>query len=127
MRAAIHEDNLVAAIVKGSAALILVFSLSGLVFFSFRSALGILAGGAIGMVNFLWMRSILRRTLGLLPSHPGRYATFWFLVRMAAVACTLYFLMVSGSVSLIGLLVGLSIIAITTVTISLFGIQSTGG
>lgn len=127
MMAAIHEDSLFGTIVKGSVLLTLLCTLCCLALFSAKTASGVLAGGMIGLVNFLWMRSILRRTLGLLPPHPGRYAVSRFMVRMAAMALALYLVLVSGNFSVIGLLAGLSIIAITTVTISLLGIQSTGG
>ena len=121
MMAAIHEDKLVTAIIKGSLALLLVFSLLGLVLFSTKAALGVLAGGLIGIVNFLWMRRILRRTLGLLPGNSGQRAILWFVVRLSLVGIILYLLMVSGRFSLIGLLVGLSTIVITIMTLSIHG------
>ena len=119
MMAAIHEDKLVAAIIKGSLALLLVFTLLGLTLFSTKAALGVLAGGVIGIINFLWMRRILRRILGLLPGNPSQHAILWFVVRLSLVGIILYLLMVSGRFSLIGLLVGLSTIVITIMTLSI--------
>lgn len=107
---AIHEDNLFAAIIKGSIAFLLLFSLIGLIFFSTRTALSVLMGGFIGIANFIWMRNTLRRILGVLPSHPGRTAVFWFVARMSIMAVVLYLLMVSGLFSLIGLVAGLSVV-----------------
>jgi hypothetical protein len=121
MMTAIHEDNLFAAIIKGSVALLLLFSLSGLAFFSTKTALGVLAGGAIGIVNFLWMRNILKRLFGILPANPGRYAFMWFVARMTVMAIVLYLLLVSGYFSLTGLLAGLSVIVITIITLSTHG------
>jgi hypothetical protein len=121
MMTAIHEDNLFAAIIKGSVVLLLLFSLSGLAFFSSKTALGIFAGGAIGIANFLWMRNMLRRILGILPANPGRHAAMGFVARMTVMAMVLYLLLVSGCFSLVGLLVGLSIIVITIMTLSIHG------
>lgn len=121
MTTAIHEDNLFVAIIKGSVVLLLLFSLSGLAFFSTKTALGVLAGGAIGIVNFLWMRNILKRILGILPDNPGRYAVLRFVARMTVMAIVLYLLLVSGYFSQIGLLAGLSVIVITIMTLSIHG------
>jgi len=120
MMTAIHEDNLIAAIIKSSVVLLLLLSLSGLAFFSTKTALGVLAGGAIGIVNFLWMRNILRRILGILPTNPGRYAVAWFVARMTVMAFALYILLVSDYFSPLGLLAGLSIIVFTIMALSLY-------
>ncbi len=120
MMTAIHEDNLFAAIIKSSVVLLLLLSLSGLAFFSPTTTLGILAGGAIGIVNFLWMRNILRRILGILPTNPGRYAVAWFVARMSVMALALYILLVSGYFSPFGLLAGLSIIVFTIIALTLY-------
>jgi len=122
MMTAIHEDNLFAAVIKSSVVLLLILSLSGLAFFSTKTALGVLAGGAIGIINFLWMRNILRRILGILPTNPGRYAVLWFVARMTAMAFALYLLLVSGYFSLFGLLAGLSIIVFTIMALALYNV-----
>jgi hypothetical protein len=119
MTTAIHEDNLFAAIIKGGVVLLLLFSLSGLAFFSTKAALGVLAGGTLGIANFLWMRTTLKRILGILPANPGRYAVMWFVARMTVMAIALYLLLVSGYFSLTGLLTGLSVIVITITTLSI--------
>ena len=118
---AIHEDSLFTAIIKGSVALLLLLSLSGFAFFSAKTALGVLAGGAIGIINFLWMRNILRKILGILPPNPGRYAVLWFVARMTVIGIVLYLLLVSGYFSLTGLMAGLSVIVITIMTLSIRG------
>jgi hypothetical protein len=63
MMAAINEDNLFAVIIKGSLGLLAVLTVGGLALFSGKVALGILAGGIIAIVNFLWMRNVLQRIL----------------------------------------------------------------
>lgn len=127
MMTAPREDNLFGDLIKGSALLLLLFSLSGLLFFSPGTGFGVLAGGIIGIANFLWMRGTLRRILGVLPANPGRYAVLWFLVRMVVLGVILYLLLVSGFFSPTGLLVGLSIIVITIVALSFRGALRPGG
>ncbi len=122
---AIHEDNLFAAVIRWGIAFLLLFSLSGLIFFSARTALSVLVGGVIGIANFLWMRNTLGRILGVLPSHPGRTAAFWFVARMSVMAVILYLLMISGYFSLIGLVAGLSVIVAAIILLSfLFAFQA---
>lgn len=122
MMTAIREDNLVAAVIRGSALLLLLFCLAGLAFFSRRAAVGTLIGGLIGLANFLWMRSMLAKLLAGLPSRPARRALFGFVLRMTAVALAIYPPLASGAVSPLALLAGLSVIVITILLLSLHGV-----
>ena len=124
---AIPEDNLIEVMLKGSAGLLLVLTLGGFAFFSAKTGLGILAGGVIALINFLWMRNVLQRVLGLLPARPGLYAQLRFIVRIFVIGLALYLLIISGWVSLAGLLIGLSIIVINIIALSLYCAVCTGG
>jgi hypothetical protein len=99
-------------------ALLLALSLSGVVLFSPSTGLSVLAGGILGIVHFLWLRSTLRAMLDVLPANPGRYAALRFVARMAVLGAILYLLLVSGSFSPLGLLAGLVITLITMVAFS---------
>ncbi len=127
MMAAINEDNLFAVIIKGSLGLLAVLTLGSLALFSAKASLGVLAGGTIAIVNFLWMRSVLQRILGLLPANPSRYALMRYIGRMTVTGLALYFVLTSGWFSLAGLLVGLSIIVVNILALSLYRALSTGG
>lgn len=127
MMAAINEDNLFAIIIKGSLGLLAVLAIAGLVLFSAKVALGILAGGIIAIVNFLWMRNVLQRILGLLPVNAQRYALMRYIARMTVTGCALYFVLTSGWFSLAGALVGLSIIVVNIFALSLYRALRTGG
>jgi hypothetical protein len=127
MTAAINEDNLFAIIIKGSLGLLAVMSLGGLVLFSGKAALGILAGGLIAIVNFLWMRNVLQRILGLLPANPNQYALMRYIARMTVTGCALYFVLTSGWFSLAGVLTGLSVIVANIFALSLYRALGTGG
>ena len=127
MMAAINEDNLFAVIIKGSLGLLAVLTVGGLALFSVKVALGILAGGIIAIVNFLWMRNVLQRILGLLPINAQRYALMRYIARMTITGCALYYVLTSGWFSLAGVLTGLSIIVINILALSLYRALSTGG
>ena len=127
MMAAINEDNLFAIIIKGSLGLLAVLGVGGFALFSGKVALGILAGGSIAIVNFLWMRNVLQRILGLLPTNAQRYALMRYVARMTVTGCALYFVLTSGSFSLAGVLTGLSIIVANIFALSLYRALRTGG
>jgi hypothetical protein len=127
MMTAINEDNLFAVIVKGSAGLLLVLTLAGFAFFSVKTGLGVLAGGILALLNFVWMRNVLQRILGHLPARPGLYAQLRFVARLGVTGLALYLMITSGWFSLAGLLTGLSIIAATIIALSLYCAVRTGG
>jgi hypothetical protein len=127
MMAVINEDNLFVVIIKGSFVLLAFLTIGGLALFSGQAALGVLAGGIIAIVNFLWMRNVLQRILGLLPANANRYALMKYVSRMTATGCALYFVLTSGWFSLVGVLAGLSIIVINILALTLYRALSTGG
>jgi hypothetical protein len=127
MMTAINEDNLFAVIIKGSLALLLVLASAGFALFDTRTGLGVLAGGIIAIINFIWMRNVLQRILGLLPAKPNLYAQIRFVARISITGFCLYLLIVSGWFSLAGLLVGLSIIVANIIALSIYGAVRAGG
>lgn len=127
MMTAINEDNLFAVIIKGSLGLLAVLALGSLALFSGKAALGVLAGGVIAIVNFLWMRNVLQRILGSLPTNASRYALMRYIVRMTVTGCALYYVLTSGWFSLAGVLTGLSIIVANILALSLYRALRTGG
>ncbi|MDA8414411.1 MAG: ATP synthase subunit I [Desulfobacteraceae bacterium] len=127
MMTAINEDNLFSVIIKGSLGLLAVLALGAFVLFSCQAALGVLAGGVIAIVNFLWMRNVLQRILGLLPVNAQRYALMRYIARMTVTGCALYFVLTSGWFSLAGTLAGLSIIVVNIISLSLYRAIHTGG
>jgi len=124
---AIREENLLAVIVKGSLLLLLIFTLVGFIVFSTQTGLGILTGGSIAIINFIWMRSVIQRILGAPPAKPQLYSQIRFIARLGVTGCVLYFVITSGLVSLAGLLIGLSIIVFNIIILSLYCALRTGG
>ena len=127
MMTAINEDNLFAVIIKGSLGLLAVLTFAGFSLFSSKVGLGIMAGGSVAIINFLWMRNALQRILGLLPARPAQYAQIRFVARISITGLCLYMIIVSGWFSLAGLLVGLSIIVVNIMALSLYGALRAGG
>jgi len=127
MIAAINEDNLFAVIIKGSLGLLAVLAIAAFALFSGKAALGILAGGSIAIINFIWLRNALQRVLGLLPANATRYALMRYLARMTITGCALYFVITSDLFSLAGVLIGLSIIVANIFALSFYRVLGTGG
>ncbi len=124
---AINEDNLFHVIIKGSLGLLAVLTAGALLLFSVKAALGVLAGGLIAIMNFLWMRSALQRILGLMPANAPRLALLRFIFRMCATGFILYLVLTSGWFSIPGVLSGLSIIVANIIALSLYRALRTGG
>jgi ATP/ADP translocase len=123
----ISEDNLLTSVIVGSTALSALFSLSGGLFFSRSVGLGIAAGSAIAIINFVWQRSIMRRALGMQQGRPTIYTSVRYLLRLGITAILLYYILTSDLFSLTGLLVGLSVVVIMVVICTLiFAIQNKG-
>jgi hypothetical protein len=127
MMTAINEDNLFAIIIKGSLGLLAFLALGGFVLFSGKTSLGILAGGIIAIINFIWLRNALQRVLGVLPANATRYATMRYIARLTLTGCALFFVITSDLFSLAGILVGLSIIVANIFALSLYRVIGTGG
>lgn len=127
MTTRITEDNLFGVIITGSLGLLALLTLAGFALFTAQTGLGILAGGIIAIVNFVWMRNVLQRILGQLPPKPNLYAQMRFVARIAVTGLVLYWIITSGWFSLIGLLVGLSVIVANIIALSLYCALRTGG
>lgn len=124
---AINEETLYAVIIKRSLAVLAALTIVGFVGFSVQAGLGVLAGGAIAIVNFLWMRNALQRILGLMPANPARHALMRFLGRMTILGVVLYYILTSAWFSVAGLLAGLSIVVVNIIVLSVYSALRTGG
>lgn len=127
MMTRINEDNIFAVIIKGSLALLLILTLASLIFFPAKTGFGILVGGIIAIANFFWLRNVLQRILEQLPAKPIHYALLRFIARITVTGVVLYLIMTSGWFSLVGLLVGLSIIVANIIGLSIYCALRTGG
>ncbi len=127
MMITINEDNLFAVIIKGSLGLVVFLTLAGWALFSVKVGLGALAGGCIAIANFFWIRNVLERILGQLPSNATTYAQLRFIARLSITGMLLYFIITSGWFSLAGIFVGLSVIVINIIALSIYSALRAGG
>jgi len=102
--------------------LVLAVCLSiGFIFLSTTFAFGILVGGLISIANFYWLSkdlaSLLQRISDNTQSNrPKRFVLLRFYGRLAVTAVVLFLVITELPVSILGLLVGLSVVIIGIVS-----------
>ena len=82
------------------------------IFTPFDFYLGVLLGGFISILNFYWMERGLR---GIFTNTAGNVkggVMVKYYIRLVLTAIVLYFLIANGTVHVIGLLIGLSVVVI---------------
>ena len=92
-----------------------IIFIPALIFVPFKFALGILLGGFISILNFYWMERGLR---GIFTNTSGNVkgpVMVKYYIRLALTAIVLYFLIANGTVNVIGLLIGLSVVVINII------------
>ena len=127
MMTAINEGTLCSDIVRRSLIFLTILTIAAGTIYSVHDALGVVAGGVIAIVNFLWMGNTLQRILGLLPDNPVRYSLLRFLARMTVLGLVLCLALTSGWFSTMGLIAGLSVIAASIVALSFICVHRAGG
>lgn len=114
------ESRLFPGIVKGSLFFVSIITLASLIISGRDMALGILTGGLITTVNFIWQRSVLQRILALTIGKPQTYLFVRYVLRLAVTALLIYLLIRFTTVSIFGLLIGLSAIVINITVFSIY-------
>ena len=85
------------------------------IFTPFDFYLGVLLGGFISILNFYWMERGLR---GIFTNTAGNVkggVMVKYYIRLVLTAIVLYFLIANGTVHVIGLLIGLSVVVINII------------
>lgn len=75
-------------------------------------SLGVLSGGLVAIVGFLWLRHALVQALAAPNSYSAKRFQFGYVVRLAALAAALFLLIAVARVNPVGLVVGLSVVVI---------------
>jgi len=92
-----------------------VIFIPAIIFTPFEFALGVLLGGFVSILNFHWMglglQSIFQKTSG----NVKRPYLIKYYIRLGITAVVLYFLIAYGTVDVIGLLIGLSVVLINII------------
>jgi hypothetical protein len=116
----IHENNLLKAVVVGSWLLLIIMTAAGSLFGSVQFAGGILAGGILALANYYWLFRIIRRALGLEAYQAARFAQLRYLLRFAIMALVMYLLVVHAGISVLGLILGLSLLVIVISALAIY-------
>jgi hypothetical protein len=115
----INDHNLLSTLVTGSTLLLIVLALAGLAFVSIVFALSILTGGVLALINFYFLSSAMKRILSMEGGNAGRYAQIRFMLRMLLLGLIVYGLLVYTRIDALGLIIGLSILAVGIVVLAL--------
>ena len=111
----IVKDPLQKKIESANWIMLAILFIPALIFAPFKFSLGVLLGGFISILNYYWMerglRSIFANTAGNVKGPViGKYY-----IRLVLTAIVLYFLIANGTVNVIGLLIGLSVVVINII------------
>ena len=111
----IVKDPLQKKIESANWIMLAILFIPALIFAPLKFSLGVLLGGFISILNYYWMerglRGIFANTAGNVKgSVIGKYY-----IRLVLTAIVLYFLIANGTVNVIGLLIGLSVVVINII------------
>ena len=90
-----------------------------LIFSPIKFSLGVLLGGFISILNFYWMERGLRGIFANTAGNVKGPVIGKYYIRLILTAIVLYFLIANGTVNVIGLLIGLSVVVINIIIITL--------
>lgn len=85
-------------------------------------ALGVFLGGALGLLNYQWLYSHARTAVSLPGRKGSSYMIFKYALRLGAMALAIVALMTFTKVSIIGLLIGLSVVMLSIVSYACYAI-----
>lgn len=118
--ATINEARLPARILQASIVLLAIATATGFFFYTASVGLGVLAGGSIAIINFVWQRRTLDQLLEQQAAPSAGATAIRYLLRLSITAVILYAVLTSGRFSIIGLLVGLSVIVAVIIALTLY-------
>jgi hypothetical protein len=90
-------------------------------------AAGVVVGGILALLNFLWLRTALQQVLQMPANTATRSATLRYVLRLSAMGFILWLLIVHAKINIFGLLVGLSVLVISIVLVTLYKLLHMGG
>jgi asparagine N-glycosylation enzyme membrane subunit Stt3 len=123
----ITDDNLLTVVASGSICLVVILAFGGWLLISASFAGGVVIGGALALINFVWLRTALQQVLQMSANVATRSATLRYLVRLSAMGFVLWLLIVQAKVNVFGLLVGLSVLVLSIAMVSLYKLLHMGG
>jgi hypothetical protein len=121
VREVIESEALLRRIELVYAILLSVFTAVAVVWFSWKTALGVLLGGGIVILSFQVLKWQLRRALqrpGRLPSKAGLFISYY--IRFLATLVLVFFVFYLGLATPFPFLVGLSVVVLSIVLVGAF-------
>ena len=96
-------------------AILALLVLLRLIFLPPPSPLGVLLGGLISIMNFIWLKRELRVVFGSLTGRAKAAVMFRYYIRFFVSAVIIFFIITRTVADVLGLLVGLSIVVINII------------
>jgi len=107
-----QDEHLLEEIARRNWIILACLVLLSLLWRSLPATLGVLAGGMLAIIGYLWLYRSLVKTLGEPSQRSARSFKFSYLVRLGALAAALFLLIALAKVHPVGLAVGLSVVVI---------------
>ena len=111
----IVKDPLQKKIESANWIMLAILFIPALIFAPFKFSLGILLGGFISIINYYWMERGLRGIFANTAGNVKGPVIGKYYIRLVLTAIVLYFLIANGTVNVIGLLIGLSVVVINII------------
>ena len=111
----IEKDPLQQKLEKLNWAILALLVLISLIFMKPPFTLGVLLGGLISIMNFIWLKRDLRVVFGSLTGRAKAAVMFRYYIRFFVSAVIIFFIITRTVADVMGLLVGLSIVVINIV------------
>ena len=111
----IEKDPLQQKLEKLNWAILALLVLLSLIFMKPPFTLGVLLGGLISIMNFIWLKRDLRVVFGSLTGRAKAAVMFRYYIRFFVSAVIIFFIITRTVADVLGLLVGLSIVVINII------------
>ena len=111
----IEKDPLQQKLEKLNWAILALLVLISQIFMKPPFTLGVLLGGLISIMNFIWLKRDLRVVFGSLTGKAKAAVMFRYYIRFFVSAVIIFFIITQTVADVLGLLVGLSIVVINIV------------
>jgi hypothetical protein len=111
----IEKDPLQQKLEKLNWAILALLVLISLIFMKPPFTLGVLLGGLISIMNFIWLKRDLRVVFGSLTGRAKAAVMFRYYIRFFVSAVIIFFIITRTVADVLGLLVGLSIVVINII------------
>lgn len=123
----VDDENIIAFLEAGNWIFLVLLVVLGWVLRSGRFAIGVLAGGLLTIINFYWLKGIIKRALLVHVESADRFTKVRYILRLAIIGIITWYLIVVFKIDLIGFLVGLSVIVINIFFLTIYRMTCKGG